>query len=59
MTTLEIRKKFENLIKNMGGVLIDSGTFRDNSGSDLTFHINNKTFYIEITDGIPDDLDLQ
>ena len=49
MTTLEIRKKFENLIKNMGGVLIDSGTFRDNSGSDLTFHINNKTFYIEIT----------
>ena len=43
-------------IKNL---LIDSGTFSDNSGSDLMFYIDNKTFYVEITDGIPEDLDLQ
>jgi len=45
---IKIRKQIEDKLKELDATIVDSGTFDDNSGSDILFKINNKQYYIEM-----------
>ena len=45
-----LKKYVEDKLKELGGTIVDSGTFTDNSGSDILFKINDKQYYIEMTE---------
>ena len=47
---IKLRKQIEDKLKELGGTIVDSGTFTDNSGSDILFKINDKQYYIEMTE---------
>jgi len=50
MKIKKLKKELENKIKEIGGLVHDSGTLPDDSGADIMFIINKKQYYIEITD---------
>jgi len=47
---IKLRKQIEDKLKELGATIVDSGTFTDNSGSDILFKINDKQYYIEMTE---------
>ena len=47
---IKLRKQIEDKLKELSATIVDSGTFTDNSGSDILFKINDKQYYIEMTE---------
>jgi len=47
---IKLRKQIEDKLKELGATIVDSGTFTDNSSSDILFKINDKQYYIEMTE---------
>ena len=47
---IKLRKQIEDKLKELGATIVTSDTFTDNSGSDILFKINDKQYYIEMTE---------